>query len=99
MMPVNSNPTVRPGVADVDAALRYPRTCKGGMPHTHNIFSTAPAVFKSCLHIPKGLAKLGNIVAEPLLRAQMFLSLATHKTLLRMLQGGKCYIRDICFLV
>ena len=42
MMPVNSNPTVRPGVADVDAAFRYPRTCKGGMPHTHNNFSTAP---------------------------------------------------------
>ena len=33
---------------------------------------------------PKGLAKLGNIVAETLLCAQMFPSLATQETLLRM---------------
>ena len=32
----------------------------------------------------KGLAKLGNIVAETLLRAQMFSSLAAQATLLRM---------------
>ena len=47
----------------------------------------------------KGLAKLGNIVAETLLRTQMFPSLATHETLLRMLQGRKCCIRNTCFLV
>ena len=32
----------------------------------------------------KGLAKLGNFVAETLLRAQMFPSLATQEALLRM---------------
>ena len=42
----------------------------------------------------RGLAKLENIVAETLLRAQMFPSLATHETLLRMLQGRKCSIRS-----
>ena len=46
-----------------------------------------------------GLAKLGNTNAETLLRAQMFPSLATHETLLRMLQGHKCCIRNTCFLV
>ena len=47
----------------------------------------------------KGLAKLGNIVAETLLRAQMFPSLATNETLLRMPQRRKCCIRNTCFLV
>ena len=47
----------------------------------------------------KGLAKLGTIVAETLLCAQMLPSLATHETLLRMLQGRKCCIRNTCFLV
>ena len=46
-----------------------------------------------------GLAKLGNIVAETLLRAQMFPSLATQETLLRMLQGRKCCTRNTRFLV
>ena len=32
----------------------------------------------------RGLAKLGKVVAETLLRAQMFSSLATQETLLRM---------------
>ena len=36
------------------------------------------------LQLSKGLAKLGNIVAETLLYAQIFSSLATQETLLRM---------------
>ena len=33
------------------------------------------------MHLPKGLAKVGNIAAETLLRMQMFHSLATPETL------------------
>ena len=60
-------------------------------------FLYTPNRFKAGL--TKGLSKLGNIVVETLLRAQMFPSLATHETLLRMLQGRKCCIRNTCFLV
>ena len=43
--------------------------------------------FPDCAaRVCKGLAKLGNIAVKTLLRAQMFPSLATRETLLRMLQ-------------
>ena len=47
----------------------------------------------------KGMAKLGNIFSETLLRTQMFPNLATYGTLLRMLQGRKSCILNTCFLV
>jgi len=60
-------------------------------------FAQALATF-----VLKGLAKLGNIVAETLLRTQMFPSLAARETYVAetfLFPGHKFCVRNICFPV